>query len=674
MVKAPRQLFTGPRPLPGLVPSVVSGTALAATGHLGLPVLAVFAGALAGAAWAGARGVPGIRSGLLLNTALAGVLATCLLLVASGGHPLVALAHFTLGAGGLLLLDGRPRRSEYPLVSLSLFQVVLASSLTDSLLFPLLLAAYLLALVFALASHSVERAALEAGLPRVDPGLRRGLLRPTLRASILALGVAAVLFALLPRLRAGAVLGGALPGGAPRAGLSERMELGDLGPIRRDASVALRVEHLSGAPASAPAYYRAIALEHFDGRGWSVGRPRRAPLPGSAEGGLALTAAGRPGRVERILREPVAGGVLLLPRGALFVQGRLGRLERDRVGNVFAPRTLARRVVYTVAAEAAPPDDRELRSDRLSVPPGGEHLLDLPPLSPEIGALAQRLAGGAASPADADRARALEGGLRRLGRYRDRPPELPPGDPRSPVEIFLTGELAGHCEYFATAMAVLARSLGMPARVVTGFAGGSPNRFGGFLELRRSDAHAWVELHYEKAGWVRYDPTPPAALVPGRGPTLAARLRELADAVEHLWFRKVVELDRGDQMRAVAAAWVGGRRAAAAAAEHLPALGAGLLAGSALVLVGRRRRRRLRTRAAPAPYARALRQLARAGHRPPRGAAPRATVRHLSPALPAEAARALARITEACLAHRYGGRPLPPLEAELRRLRDSLRA
>lgn len=87
---------------------------------------------------------------------------------------------------------------------------------------------------------------------------------------------------------------------------------------------------------------------------------------------------------------------------------------------------------------------------------------------------------------------------------------------RSPVEGFLLGELSGHCEYFASGMVVLARSAGIPSRLVNGFAGGQRNEIGDFVEVTRADAHAWVEVHYEEAGWVRYDPTPPSLLDPRR--------------------------------------------------------------------------------------------------------------------------------------------------------------
>ena len=76
------------------------------------------------------------------------------------------------------------------------------------------------------------------------------------------------------------------------------------------------------------------------------------------------------------------------------------------------------------------------------------------------------------------------------------------------VAYFLFEEKAGYCEHFSSAMAVMARSIGIPARVVTGYGGGDYNPFTGLWEIRQSDAHAWVEVYFGGAGWAPFDPTP----------------------------------------------------------------------------------------------------------------------------------------------------------------------
>ena len=175
-----------------------------------------------------------------------------------------------------------------------------------------------------------------------------------------------VLFVALPRLRTSVVRGPVAGGALAASGFSERVELGALGRIRSDPSVVMRVETLEGEPPGAgAAYWRGLAFDTFDGRAWSITPPDRELVPGSAEGGVGL---GRePDRydlVQRIVREPVEGGVLFRvgdPRG---VQGTIRRLERDVSGGLYAASQADERVRYTVRSLHAQPDDRALRGDR----------------------------------------------------------------------------------------------------------------------------------------------------------------------------------------------------------------------------------------------------------------------------------------------------------------------
>src|SRR5262249_61771458 len=178
------------------------------------------------------------------------------------------------------------------------------------------------------------------------------------------------------------------------------VELGALGRIRSDPSVVMRVETLEGEPpGSGAAYWRGLAFDTFDGRAWSITPPDRELVPGSAEGGVGL---GREPEaydlVQRIVREPVEGGVLFRigdPRG---MQGTIRRLERDAAGGLYAASQADERVRYTVRSLRAQPDDRALRADRAAPPQrGGDRALARPALAPEVHALPERIAAGAAT-------------------------------------------------------------------------------------------------------------------------------------------------------------------------------------------------------------------------------------------------------------------------------------
>jgi transglutaminase-like putative cysteine protease len=678
-----------PRPLSAYALAAVSGSALALTGTLAAPAVALHAAAVGLGLLARRRPRAWQRSAALLNLALAATLAGCAWLWLRGALALVALAHFAHLAQGLQLLDARPRRSDFLLAALALFQMILAASLTDSLLFPPLLIGFLLAMVWTLVVHTLWAEALAAGEPWVpERAAAPGLLRTTLLASGLSIVLALGIFLVLPRVHGGA-LGPPGLAAAPQAGFSDRIALGDLGRIRQDPTPVLRVVTLRGTPPRPErAYWRGLAFDRFDGRHWSVSGPRGV-VAREPDLGVSLPGRRPSALVQRVLREPVAAGVLFASGAARRLEGSIGRLEEDANGGLYAPASEGDRIQYVVETAPEPGVDPAERARPPAGRDGGRYLA-LPPLSPELHALAARIAAGAGS--DAERVAAVERHLLAHGRYSDRPPPERPDDPRSPIEHFLLEESAGHCEYFASAMVVLVRALGLPARLVNGFAGGRENALGGFVELTRSDAHAWVEVHYERAGWVRYDPTPPDLRLRAAGAGLAESLRSLGSALEHWWFQHVVEFDRSHQMRALRSGWLAWHRWRSAHAPAAPAAsrerarpGEGLLdlapAGALLAACGvaafaaaRVRGRRLRGVRLPAAYAEALRLLERRrGLRREASAPARDFARRAARVLPPAAAAAFWSLTEAYLAERFGGRPARSTRPALRTLRDTLR-
>ncbi|MBX9737672.1 MAG: DUF3488 and transglutaminase-like domain-containing protein, partial [Phycisphaerales bacterium] len=118
-----------------------------------------------------------------------------------------------------------------------------------------------------------------------------------------------------------------------------------------------------------------------------------------------------------------------------------------------------------------------------------------------------------------------------------------------PIEMFLFDTKRGHCEYFASAMAAMCLSVDIPARVVTGYAGGEFNSVAGHYTIRRSDAHAWVELKLNPRRWETFDPTPPSDLphIQRAGGGLFSWLRQMYEAAEFTWVENVVTFDQTRQ-------------------------------------------------------------------------------------------------------------------------------
>jgi transglutaminase-like putative cysteine protease len=150
--------------------------------------------------------------------------------------------------------------------------------------------------------------------------------------------------------------------------------------------------------------------------------------------------------------------------------------------------------------------------ERLYVQSGGA--------TPRVAALAAQIAGGA--PTTYDAIRALESWIGDNTKYTLDIPPLPAG--ADTVEQFLFVDKRGFCMQIASSLTVMLRSLGVPARLVTGFAPGEESLLGGEFTVRGSDAHAWVEVWFPGVGWQGFDPTASVPLAGEYSNSTAARL------------------------------------------------------------------------------------------------------------------------------------------------------
>jgi len=143
-------------------------------------------------------------------------------------------------------------------------------------------------------------------------------------------------------------------------------------------------------------------------------------------------------------------------------------------------------------------------------------------------------------------ARLIEARLRKDYRY---DVDSPSGATPNPLYDFLFVSKRGHCEFYSTAMAVMLRTLGVPTRNVTGFIGGTYNRFAQSYAVRQGDAHSWVEVYLDDTGWTRFDPTPPASAAPQSDITgLLAFVRDFIEATSQRWNRHVIGYDLKQQV------------------------------------------------------------------------------------------------------------------------------
>ena len=254
-------------------------------------------------------------------------------------------------------------------------------------------------------------------------------------------------------------------------------------------------------PSRSP-YWRGALYDRYAGGTWRALPARRVRVPAGAPlGGLAGVATGAP------ITQEID---LLRPSDVLFTAGpplRVGvtatvSLAGPAPGAMLAvgPPGGATTGVYTAVSAAAPTAPL---SPSPALPPALRALdLALPPLPKRVQALARQLMSYSDDPYT--RAWDIQWYLHTKYRYDTAPPAAPAG--QDPVDYFLFDARRGFCTHFATAMVVLARAAGIPARLVTGYAAG--HLVGAHFVVTTADAHAWPELFIGGRGWVTFEPTP----------------------------------------------------------------------------------------------------------------------------------------------------------------------
>ncbi len=376
--------------------------------------------------------------------------------------------------------------------------------------------------------------------------------------------LSAAFFLTIPRVGAGFFMQGRK--GQTYAGFSDTVKLGSgHGSIKDDDTVVMRVE--IQAPyrgRDAPyVHWRGVAFDHYEKGEWR--RSRQAPRTelyidreGTRERRLLRHEAPRATQAEleaeldgltrhHVYLEPMDTDVLFTASMPLAIDLEVGRRR-------FGPRhdqndelRLAHKgeLKYTAYSRIEPPPADTLRAARRVIPRGFEVFLQLPD---EITARTRQLARDvtAGLTTDYDRATAIAAWLNDNLSY-----TLELGDPgnQEPIDYFLFDRKKGHCEYFASAFAILARAAGVPTRQVNGFLGGEWNEYDEYIAVRAGDAHSWNEVYFHGVGWVTFDATPASQDRLGRGGSgLGARIARWIDTLRFQWFKWVIDYDLGSQL------------------------------------------------------------------------------------------------------------------------------
>jgi len=340
------------------------------------------------------------------------------------------------------------------------------------------------------------------------------------------------------------------------SGMTEQVELGYLGPIRKNTARVMRVSLDEGGGSIPPEsiHVRGAAFDVFDGRRWQKSRvnftfrqggreiqTRRSMAWLRRDRGVVYSPSHdpqKPARAESFVIYP------LLNTNLVFFVGAPAAIETgfpsaffDFTDTAYFPGAYPEGTRYRILSQGREPDfsrsidgyDKILRTN----------FLQLPGIDDRLRRLAVQLAGRAQT--DEAKARAIATRLSDDYTY-----SLAVAHGRQDIDGFLFDSKSGNCEYFATAMCLMLRTLGIPSRLAVGFLGTEWNDYGNFFDIRQSDAHAWVEAYLPDKGWTTFDPTPPDFTRKGAASIFAkiwTALNQQFEALQFRWYRYVVGFD-----------------------------------------------------------------------------------------------------------------------------------
>jgi len=426
----------------------------------------------------------------------------------------LAVSHLTLAFQAIKSFDLKEPWDHLQVYFMSLLQLIIASELSHSIAFGVIFVLFLVALVSAIIlAHFIKEGTI----------LRVNIKKPMVVISTFTVLITIAFFVSVPRI-SGGIWGKGHVKSIRTVGFSERVNFGSFGDIKLDPTVVMRVE-MSGN-AIQPYYWRGMSLDFFDGISWSVTFERKERIL-KEDGQFRLRAFNKgEAAVQHIFLEPMDTDVIFGLSEIAAIEAEGMSLFRDRTGSLFIPAKKGKQFHYVAYSV---PDTQPVGGDM-------HKYLRLPFESGRISALAHEVVGRQVK--NFAKAARIESFLRNNYTYSLSVSNPPPRV--SAIEDFLFNSKKGYCEHYATAMVLMLRALGIPSRVVTGFSGGELNNYGGYIIVRESDAHSWVEAAIDNK-WMRFDPTPS---VPVERPS---SLSLFVDALKMNWDRYVVAFSISDQ-------------------------------------------------------------------------------------------------------------------------------
>ncbi len=474
------------------------------------------------------------------------------------GAFLSSTVHLVLFGMVVRLFSAQQERDHYMLAVLSFLMVLAAAVLTVDSLFLFSFAVFMLMAVvtFVLMEmrHSIASTPIHAKESSEARAHQRLAVSLASAAPLLMLAIlcgASVIFFILPRVSSHYLSSYASTSDLS-TGFSDRVQLGRIGQIQQSNAVVMHIQIEGDKSGLYDLKWRGVALSNFDGRAWSNPLEQTVLLR-LPDGSFPLLPS-RSARAfndnpplprstpvhYRVMMEPMGSNVFFLAPRAGTLQGNYRMVSIDSASAVYDLDPEHPVTTYEAFSNIARPPLEQLRSSADIYPPAVLiTYLQLPSVDPRIRQLAAEITAREAS--NYDKAVAIE---RYLMSHYSYTLQLPRTTSRDPLADFLFERKRGHCEYFASAMAVMLRSLRIPARVVNGFRTGEFNDVTSNYVVRASNAHSWVEAYFPGSGWVSFDPTPPA---PASAHNAWDRAMLYVDAMASFWREWIINYDASHQ-------------------------------------------------------------------------------------------------------------------------------
>jgi hypothetical protein len=258
-------------------------------------------------------------------------------------------------------------------------------------------------------------------------------------------------------------------------------------------------------------YWRGYALDEYNGRTWQQSDERVERIRDGRGGSVFEIDPDAPGLdgewfVQSFYIQQDMPNVLWTGGDPFRAYVAATELGQDKTGGLRLGSALEKGMTYSVISNRVDASPEALRaSDGGEIPADiRDQYLQLPEsVTQRTHDLARTWTAGATT--DYDRVIIIRDELLKY-EYDFFPPPQPPGT--DAVDLFLFEDQRGVCEHYVSAMVVMLRGMGIPARFVVGYGSGEYNPLSGFYTVRADDAHAWVEVYFPGEGWVPFDPTP----------------------------------------------------------------------------------------------------------------------------------------------------------------------